>query len=72
MMPVEPIQDSNKSTNKISWLEFSGFYVRLTCWKIRRKNVASPAGLEPATPGLGNRCSIRLSYGDPVLCRTML
>lgn len=26
--------------------------------------VALPAGLEPATPGLGNQCSIRLSYGS--------
>ncbi len=25
--------------------------------------MAPPAGLEPAAPGLGNRCSILLSYG---------
>ena len=36
---------------------------------VSASNLASPAGLEPATPGLGNRCYIRLGYGDAVAGR---
>lgn len=31
---------------------------------MRKRVMASPAGLGPATPNLGNSCSIQLSYGD--------
>lgn len=29
--------------------------------------MASAAGLEPTTPGLGNRCSIQMSYADNLI-----
>ncbi len=32
------------------------------------KEKVPPAGFEPATDGLENRCSIRLSYGGDVNC----
>lgn|SRR5690606_3065247 len=32
------------------------------------RELARPAGLEPATTGLEGRCSIRLSYGRPAAC----
>ena len=33
-----------------------------------RACVVHPAGIEPATSGLGNRCSILLSYGCVTRC----
>jgi hypothetical protein len=34
------------------------------CGERAKRVEPSPAGIEPATPSLGNLCSIQLSYGD--------
>src|ERR1700724_1626652 len=39
--------------------------VHLCTSKVARR-MASRRGLEPLTPGLGNLCSIQLSYRDPI------
>ena len=33
------------------------------CWSEAHSKLVRPAGFEPATPCLGGRCSIQLSYG---------
>jgi hypothetical protein len=35
--------------------------------QLANTQLARPAGLEPATPGLEGRCSVRLSYGRSVV-----
>ena len=55
-LPEGRIEKSRKRTD---WLANRSTDKEL--WEVRR--LARPAGLEPATPGLEGRCSIRLSYG---------
>lgn len=52
---VETVRGSSRSKNRFILRGVEFFYRDLT----------RPAGFEPATYGLGNRCSVLLSYGRP-------
>jgi hypothetical protein len=48
----------------VSWPRHTSRRTEFTKPGQRNRKMASPARLELATLGLGNQCSIRLSYGD--------
>ena len=45
---------------------------KLLTYASNYKGVVRPAGIEPATPGLEGRCSIRLSYGRVIVTDAIL
>jgi len=66
-IPDNTLDYSGLNTSKTGIAENSDIAAKTAILNEKQgKSEIRPTGFEPATPGLGNRCSILLSYGRPI------